>query len=267
MKEELYYGCTREWINNFIIKVFNYYNGKINSFNRCTLEIEWAEKLNSKILGQTQNPNMVVIYPKVILRGCKTFPFFIYMIIHVVIHELHHADQFILYTQMGDNEQYTFSIEAPVVRETAKYILSHLDEIEWLSDNIVHRSLLDLDSLYEESISNLSYDYFKRDIRSHIVMGLTEILGVKYGDRMDAVLERINECMEGKKNLIIEINGLRYMIIASGNIVTDVDMFNSFIRYEYFGKTVLTSHSQLFEGNRSYIIKINSNNKDLMCTM
>lgn len=264
MPEETYFGCTREWINNFIFKVFNYYNGKINSLNRCTLEIEWVDKQESTILGQTLNPNIVKIFPKIIFRNANSFQTFVFNMIMVVIHELHHADQFILYDMVAIDPEYNFTIEAPVERETARYILYNLDEIETLSDHIVDRSILDLDTIYEDSVKNKGFPYVKKNICTHILMAIYEMVSCDK-ERKIILDESFYDAINNKKDFCININNLIYYVIYQGNIVTDFDMFNSFVRHEFFGRMAFTASGRLVKTTGGYIVIVNCDNKHLMC--
>ena len=59
----------KQHVENFARKAFDYLNGKINIFNYpATLEIEWAELLNRSTAAITRNPNIVILYPHIIMR-------------------------------------------------------------------------------------------------------------------------------------------------------------------------------------------------------
>lgn len=262
MLEETYFGYTREWINNFIFKVFNYYNGKINSLNRCTLEIEWVDKQESTILGQTLNPNIVKIYPEIIFRNSNNQFHYIFTIMDVIIHELHHADQFILYKQLSEDAEYVAIIESPVIRETANYILNNINELCWLSEGIITKGMIDIDSLQHDLL--LPFPYVKRTIYTHILMAIYEMVGCSKENKI-ILDESFYDTINNKKNFRIEINNLIYYVIYQGNIVTDFDMFNSFVRHEFFGRIAFNSNGRFAKTTDGYAVKICCNNKHLMC--
>ena len=71
--------------NQFIERVFNYYNGRINTFNKAILKIEWVIT-PSRIIGQTRNPNIVTIYPLVVYYIAQNDFMMKYLLIESVIH-------------------------------------------------------------------------------------------------------------------------------------------------------------------------------------
>jgi len=117
-------------INEFINLVFNFYNGKINTFNRAVLNIDWSGQMDNDNAGTTSNPNLVYIFPAVILRHFPDMYWAKYNLLTCIIHELHHVDQFINYTRMRTDYKYKEEIEAVVEMETYLYIANHQHEIE-----------------------------------------------------------------------------------------------------------------------------------------
>lgn len=108
----------------FIRKVFDYYNGKINKFNNpAVLNIEWDGKLNTA--GDYKLPNRVTIRPYVIAEYSKeNYMIFNFKVIEVIIHELYHADQVI----SSDRSKYKNEEDA-VEKQTLIYISTHRQEI------------------------------------------------------------------------------------------------------------------------------------------
>ena len=74
-----------QYVNEFIYKVFNYYNGRINIFNPAVLHIEWVRKMNSENGATTRNPNVITIFPRVIQRYFPDPYWFYYNIILCII--------------------------------------------------------------------------------------------------------------------------------------------------------------------------------------
>ena len=119
------------YIEAFIRKVFNYYNGRINVINYpAILHVEWANLYGKTIAGHSYLPNNVVIYPMIIARyyQANTSQFYSH-IIETVIHELYHMDQIIDYNLTRYSEQYVDQIERAVETQTALYMLQNQQEI------------------------------------------------------------------------------------------------------------------------------------------
>ena len=53
-------------MEKFIVDVFNYFNGRVNTFQKARLFINWCNMMNTPNGGITTNPNCVTIYPNVI---------------------------------------------------------------------------------------------------------------------------------------------------------------------------------------------------------
>ena len=120
-----------KYIETFIRKVFNYYNGRINVINYpAILHVEWANLYGKTIAGHSYLPNNVVIYPMIIARYYQAnTPQFYSHIIETVIHELYHMDQIIDYNLTRYSEQYVDQIERAVETQTALYMLQNQQEI------------------------------------------------------------------------------------------------------------------------------------------
>lgn len=89
-------------INDFIIKVFNYYNGKINIINnKAILNINWKQSKESITMGDCTIPNVITIYPVCIMCDYNDNELKM-MIVETIVHELHHADQLLDYRLIVD---------------------------------------------------------------------------------------------------------------------------------------------------------------------
>lgn len=125
--DSIHYNIKNE-INAFACNVFNYYNGKININNLAVLKINWLDAVNDSRSGYTKLPNLVVIQPRVIEKVVDTLSQFKSVLLMVIIHELHHVDQYIDYQLLTDNN-YRWSIECPVELMTMSYISMNAMEI------------------------------------------------------------------------------------------------------------------------------------------
>ena len=79
---------TQQQMNEFITNAFNYFNGRINIFNKARLIINWCNMESSCTGGLTTNPNCVTIFPCVIERYSSTEIDFLLNVILIIIHEL-----------------------------------------------------------------------------------------------------------------------------------------------------------------------------------
>ena len=77
-----------EAVNTNITNVFNYFNGRVNIFQKARLYINWCSVQGSSNGGLTTNPNCVIIYPRVIERYSNSKEEFIINIILIVIQVL-----------------------------------------------------------------------------------------------------------------------------------------------------------------------------------
>lgn len=115
-------------LENFTRNVFNYYNGRINICCNAKLNIEWIS--NFSRLGDFSLPNTVTVYLGVITKNFTGVEEAKSIIIMTILHELHHADQFIDYPQMYIYQEYQRDIEGQVELLTMNYIASHINEID-----------------------------------------------------------------------------------------------------------------------------------------
>ena len=116
-------------INDFIIKVFNYYNGKINIINnKAILNINWKQSKESITMGDCTIPNVITIYPVCIMCDYDDNELKM-MIVETIVHELHHADQLLDYRLCKNDRRYVNIMEAACESQTASYLLTHKQEV------------------------------------------------------------------------------------------------------------------------------------------
>ena len=231
-------------VNDFIEKVFNYYNGKINILNpNVILEINW---INGDYLGEFIQPNFLMIYPYKILEICNTIDYIKLRIIEIIIHELFHADQllFNIYYKK-DNNEYENNIENAVQRQTSIYIASHIIEIK----NIFGiNKTPEFDTLYNH-IYDFDYAaYIKNDCITHI-LHLLETLTDRstVSDIAEIYLSEID------LRIILYINN-NSIILVDNDYICDITTFNNFIN-----KFIPNSYCQI-----SDIYEMKRNNNDLI---
>lgn len=229
MKENLYYGFTKEQVNEFITKVFNYYNGRINTFNKCTLSINW-KKSNS--YGEFKFPNCVIINASEFLNFVNKEEF-VENIIDAVICRLYRADavdQSIEYC--GDDVIWNHLVRYPAHKETAKYILTHIPEIIWLSDGIINADNFNSGFYDEQLLEFQRFEYIRRDMLNHVICTLTKLIKIKSKDGVESIYPAIYDAINSKNGYftIYTLDNTKYVIIKNGEFACTVEEYNKMLK-------------------------------------
>lgn len=245
----------RNNIDKFIKEVFNYYNGRINTFNKATLIIDWAYRGGSRTLGVSKNPNIVVMYPSAIMECFRGYEK--YYITETIIHELLHIDQIIDYIRYSCDETYKDSIEQAVELQTAIYIESNRHEI----------SLICRGEMPDEVIRHLGYvryaAYHRKRLVDHLNSMILELSNISisrtreiYNDLYDGLVIRPD-----KYTIAVIINGDRFIINNRG-IIASLEEINKFFNQYFMIDARITndvhySHIEDKDGYVDYNIFIN----------
>ena len=118
-------------LNHFATNVFDYYDGKINLFNRhCNVILDWNGD-GSGVLGSYSIPNTVILRMQNIVDNSEDETSFKYRCVYVIIHELFHADEFKLSNQdyYADND-IMYNVEQAVEGMTFDYIMNNLKDFD-----------------------------------------------------------------------------------------------------------------------------------------
>lgn len=215
-------------INDFIIKVFNYYNGRINPINKATLDINWANQMASNVGGYSRLPNIVIINPMVIIRFYNNDEFTIKIaIIETIIHELYHSDQILNYKLYASDINYNKFIEHSCEVQTILYVVGHLQEIyntfgvdACLSSKKDYRKWLNYWDLPGTT-------YQRRYYYDHIFMCIDDMCSIDI-EVVNDVYNFIKSNIENKNNIIININNERINVCLDG-VIMPIDEFNKII--------------------------------------
>jgi hypothetical protein len=250
-----------EEINDFIIKVFNYYNGKINIFNKAILNINWANLTECIDAGYSKPPNIVVINPLVIARFNNDIIDLKISILRTMIHELYHTDQIIDYNLYNSDLDYCNYIEYSCELETILYIASHILEI----NNIFNLDMIYDSDKYAKIISHChipGVKYKRRRYNDHILACIDNICNF---DKETKILlqQDILNAFTNSKSIILEINNSIIFISFRGELM-HIDQFNKLILpYECFD-IYNTDYKVIYE-NGNLLITINFISKNIMC--
>lgn len=250
-------------INDFIIKVFNYYNGKINPINKAVLDINWCNLNMCDAGGFSRLPNIVVINPMVITRFYYNDEFMIKIqILETIIHELYHSDQIINYQLYMSDINYNKFIEHSCELETVIYIAGHVQEIY----NVFGIDIFIDKDRYNKLINYWYYPgvrYQRRNFNDHIFMCIDNLcdLGTETGNY---IYKAMYNSIKDRKNITFYINDEIIPAYIDGNPVS-TEVFNkSMGKYQCTGVYEPTydinNHD---DGNISIIIKMQPTN--LMC--
>ena len=249
-------------VEYFIRQVFNFYNGKINIFNKAILKIDWVGKYGCDVGGTTRNPNIVEIYPLVTYRYFKDSQYlFYYNLIVSIIHELHHVDQVICYPKLKNNPMYLQYIENSVDIETYIYIANHQQEI---LENFGFQDNNSYDT-YRSMVNNLEMGrlYKRRNYLTHLISILQDIIYHECHPMLDKVIEVFYDT---SSNLVLFINDLE-LLIKQGNDACPVEVLNSVFEDQFF-KYSLREASTSFNynsNNNVYELRIKSKGMNVLC--
>ena len=258
----LIYGHTREWYNEYITKIFNYYNGRINKKFSAMIQINWIDTNNGP-LGCFKSPGVVTINAGFIYERTRDEYIFIINIIDTMIHELHHADQYIDNAYFDDIDEYEEYIEFPVRMMTVNYILSHVDEIVWISDGIISRE--DIAYCYLSSkMEEGNYIYNKTDITRYVFQLIINML--RLDDKsVDVFAKMYYDIINNNGGLILNIDNFIYRIINDGIIFTDYDLINMYFRHVIKNCNYYNFEIEIRSINNSHMVIVNTTCENSMC--
>lgn len=166
---------TQSEIIEYVNRIFNYYNGKINTVIRARLDINLLGYISKA--GENISPNVVVIYPYAIKRYLYNMnrlndENLKYLILEVIIHELFHADQYIILSKYNTDEKYRKMIETTADAEVYKYLMNNADEVYLLSGSYYNR---DITTIEPSSYYGL---FTKTTLKQHFIKCIRDLLCV-----------------------------------------------------------------------------------------
>ena len=248
-------------INDFIIKVFNYYNGRINIINKAVLDINWCNLTGSIVGGYSKLPNIVIIHPMVTIRFCEGNEFDVKInLIETIIHELYHADQLINYRLYMCDSNYNNFIEASCELQTIIYMAGHTQEI----CNMVGIDFNIDKDIYNKMVNyylSLGANYQRRYFHDHIFMCIDDMCEL---GKDSELYEFIKYTLENKNNMIIIINGNDIPVCVDGRLIS-IDEFNRImINYNNAGLYLVGDYE--FDGDENgLLVNINVKLSNIMC--
>ena len=228
--------CNKE-LNDFIIKVFNYYNGRINVINKAVLDINWCNLNMTSAAGYSRLPNIVTINPMVISRYYDNDIAVKTCIIETIIHELYHTDQLINYNFYMSDVNYNRFIEHSCEVQTAIYITGHLKEVGEFLETPIYLSNRDGFNNRMKAYDLPGVKYQRRYFHDHIFMCVDNLCNL---DKTVAskIYEFITDNIRYKNNITIVINNEPICVCLNGNIM-DIEEFNNII-IKYFSTMLHT---------------------------
>lgn len=245
----------------FATKVFNYYNGRINTCNIARAEMNWLNMAGKNEAGISRNPNLVILYPSVIARYTDDYFQFCFVLMETIIHELFHQDQMIDYIKMTSDPNYVRLIESAVEIETNLYIANHVNEILYEFGFDISRYNL---NVYRDNVNmfECGFYYKRRTWFDHILIVLREM--IYYYDTFMDVRNDLIALLTGKSNIDkfrLVIDGNEILIYDRGSWI-NISALNNF-SYENFFK--YTSRVISVTYGRDNFLEIRTDLKNIMC--
>lgn len=249
----------RAKIDTFINDVFNRYNGTINICNPAVLlDINWTIR-SGTIMGTSNNPNIVMLYPSIMIKYSTCEEDLLWCIITTIIHELYHIDQIIDYDRLLIDRIYHDQIECAAERMALEYCIFHMNEIcevYHLPSKLVN---------FVSALKNYrdSHIYQRKTYNDHIISICMEM--VESNEYIDAIRLAL---ADSNWSLIMLINK-EYICIKDKTYHEDLAVVNKFI-YNYalrFDLRCIRSGVDMDEVNRTCIIDININGQYDLCRL
>lgn len=250
-------------IKDLIIKVFNYYNGRINIINKAVLNINLANQAGSNAGGFSHAPNIVTINPMVIIRFYSDdYKACMACVIETIIHELYHTDQIINYNLYNADANYTQSIEYACQLQTVIYMAGHQHEIY---------DIFGVDIFMDKNMYNKCISYFaipgiyyqRRKYEDHIFMCIDNLVGM-YKEMASGIYDLIKTAIINKNNFLLTINGDDIFIIDEGSLIS-IDDFNSKMQKYSCNGPYSPNMEVYITDDHDLIITINIDVKNIMC--
>lgn len=252
----------RPRIDEFITNAFNYYNGRINTFNnKARLIIDWINHWNDDIGGSTRNPDLVMIYPSVIFRNCNSMYYVYYNILVTIIHELYHIDQNIDYIRYVNDSQYSKMIENAVEIETYLYIANHqheLSQVFGFDDRIYF-------SDYNKVIRHFEIGarYVRRTYETHMESILSELTMGFNSKVIKTFHEAFNDITS---DIDVWLNDMQFYI-KKADLCMPIGQLNDILFEECFKYNLRGSEVDMFKhiSKNEYVLRIQTSCANFMC--
>lgn len=221
---------TREEYGNIIHRFFDYFNGRVNLFNRpAKLIIDWEARRDSTILATTSLPNIVVFYPEVAFRIFVYDEAMINETLVTIIHELFHVDQEIDPVRLRVDEYYKKEIEDTIEYEAHMFVAQHLMEI---------KQVFGIDSFMDyknftpllDAAGYLGHYYHRRNYISHFAHMVEDMVHVS-GSKSWLAIKTVMS--DPKTNLGVTIDNQCQFMLKIGEEAMPVDQLNE-IMYQYY---------------------------------
>lgn len=243
-------------VNTIITNVFNYFNGRINIFQKARLYINWCNIQGSSNGGLTTNPNCVIIYPRVIERYSNDKEEFITNIILIVIHELYHIDQCIIFNRMEVDKAYHDMIENTVEAESTSYLYNHIHEINEkfnLNLRLNPNKIGDLINFFSDG--NL---YHRAKYLDHLISVIAELFNYQYCVENN-ILQLITQYYNtSNSKIIIKINN-NILVVKENDAIINVNILNDFMFDNYYKYNyIVRSEGYVYGENNELTIQLDA---------
>lgn len=209
-------------VEEFITKIFNYYNGRINIINPARLEISYVRD-DVNVGGHSKMPNVVVVYVNNIRNKTTDELNFKYLMVNIIIHELFHTDQLLYYSLYGNRDYYD-EVEGAVEFMVEQYIANHMNEIAGLLNANVNNSYAMNPNLYK-----YAGRYIRRTFMDHVFI-LIDSLKAFDIESTKRISNKIMNYHKNNYNIRLQIND----IVIDDIIHTNINVLNDIVYNAYF---------------------------------
>ena len=223
---------TIRFINNFISDVFNHFNGRVNTFNNpARLIIDWCLNNDNKVAGTSSLPNIVRMYPSVILRESEyDINIAKHHIVITILHELFHIDQYIDYPRMKVDSAYQQDIESTADNEAYLYVAQHAFELQRLFGVGVFVDSKMIVNLCDD-LGYLGHYYHRKTYQSHI-MSIVRDMQADIESELYGPIENILEDLDTTLEIIIE-DDARFILKKKLDAMP-LQQFNDIMYFKYY---------------------------------
>lgn len=251
------FDMNTQEVNNFVISVFNYYNGKINVINPAELDVDFLAYRGTNAAGDFKLPDIVQVHTGTMWTIANNINEFRSLVVHTIIHELYHVDQVIDTFRLpgGDGDRkYRGFIEDNNEFMASSYVLQHQKEIHDLFGVVFNKFEINrYKRTYNELIGCTRYE--RVTYITHLIQMLESYMQFKK-ETKDSIMEAFNRL---DSFFAIRVND-NFIVVKNYRILTPIMLINRFFWENVFCKDIITiSISDAVEEDEdgyTYVIRI-----------
>ena len=254
-------------IEEFIERVFGYYNGRINIVNPAELMVDYFERKSERSCDDHGLPNIVQLHAGFIWRTESSVNAFKSEVVYTLIHELYHVDQRVEFYRLigkyGGDMQYRKYIEDSNDFMAVSYILGHLNEIHNLFGVVFNQNELEYyHDIYNSLITAPMYQRITyEDYIIQVIEGMFRM--------SDEVRVHIYSILNTENTVMyISIND-NYFLLKNYRYRASMDMINAFFYNNMYQYDIFNLHAREtmveYDYCTKYVLEIDLDGNYNMC--